>query len=186
MELYDKAAAQFKIAKQWDAAGDAYVKMAECAEKIGNEVEAVGAYSNAAKAYKNGNTSEAIKIFRIAAQMQMTRNQFQQAGKLLLEVANIEEKDLKVQAAIKSYTAAADCFLSEGSVPSENQALLKVADLSAGEGDYKGAIKIYEKVASVAVESSLLKYSAHSYFFKAGLWSVGNVCPIWRHETVGS
>jgi HSP20 family protein len=56
MELYDKAAAQFKMTKQWDEAGDAYIKMAECAEKIGNEGEAVSAYTNAAKAYKNGNT----------------------------------------------------------------------------------------------------------------------------------
>jgi len=63
MELYDKAAAQFKMTKQWDEAGDAYIKMAECAEKLGNEAEAVSAYTNAGKAYKNGNTKEAIKAF---------------------------------------------------------------------------------------------------------------------------
>jgi alpha-soluble NSF attachment protein len=49
MELYDKAAAQFKMTKQWDDAGDAYIKMAECAEKISNQLEAVNAYTNAAK-----------------------------------------------------------------------------------------------------------------------------------------
>lgn len=59
------------MAQQWDDAGDAYIKMAECAEKINNQLEAVNAYTNAAKAYKNGNTKESIKTFRIAAEMRM-------------------------------------------------------------------------------------------------------------------
>jgi alpha-soluble NSF attachment protein len=169
MELYDKAAAQFKMTKQWDEAGDAYIKMAECAEKLSNEGEAVAAYTNAAKAYKNGNSKEAIKTFRIAAEMRMESNQFQQAAKLHQEIAAIEEKNLNIKGAIKAYTDAADCFQSEGSVPSENQALLKVAELCAGEEDYVRAITIYEKVAAAALESTLLKYSVKDYMFKAAL-----------------
>jgi len=169
MELYDKAAAQFKITKQWDEAGDAYIKQAECAEKIGNQGEAITAYTNAGKAYKNGNVKEAVKAFKIAADMRMQGNAFQQAGKLHLEIAGIEEKNLNVKGAIKAYTDAADCFQAEGSVPSENQALLKVAELSAAEQDFERAIMIYEKVAAVALESTLLKYSAKDYFFKASL-----------------
>jgi alpha-soluble NSF attachment protein len=169
MELYDKAAAQFKISKQWDDAGEAYVKMAECAEKLGNETEAVAAYTSAGKAYKNGNTKEAIKYFRIAAEMRMAANAFQQAAKLHQEIAGVEEKNLNLKGAIKSYNDAADCFHAEGSVPSENQALLKVAELSATEEDYQRAIMLYEKVAAAALESTLLKYSAKDYFFRAGL-----------------
>jgi len=169
MELFDKAAAQFKMMKQWDEAGDAYIKMAECAEKIGNEAEAVAAYANAGKAFKNGNTKEAIKAFRIAADMRMTSNAFQQAGKIHIEIASIEEKNLNIKGAIKAFSDAADCFQAEGSVPSENQALLKVAELSAAEEDYDRAIMVYEKVATAALESTLLKYSAKDYFFKASL-----------------
>jgi alpha-soluble NSF attachment protein len=169
MELYDKAAAQFKMTKQWDDAGDAYIKMAECAEKISNQLEAVNAYTNAAKAYKNGNTKEAIKTFRIAAEMRMENNQFQQAAKLYQEIGAIEEKNMNMKGAIKAYSDAADCFQSEGSGPSENQALLKVAELSASEEDYARAISIYEKVSATALESTLLKYSVKDYFFKAAL-----------------
>jgi len=169
MELYDKAAAQFKIQKQWDEAGEAYVKMAECAEKIGNESEAVTAYTNAGKAYKNGNTKEAIRIFRIAAEMRMAANAFQQAAKIHQEIAGIEEKNLNLKGAIRSYNDSADCFHAEGSLPSENSALLKVAELSATEEDYQRAILVYEKVAAASLDSSLLKYSAKDYFFKAAL-----------------
>jgi len=169
MELYDKAAAQFKMCKQWDEAGEAYIKMAECAEKLSNQGEAVSAYTNAAKSYKNGNQKEAIKCFRIAAEMRMEGNQFQQAAKLHQEIGAIEEKNLNIRGAVKSYQDAADCFQSEGSVPSENQALLKVAELCASEEDYARAIMLYEKVAAAALESTLLKYSCKDYFFKAGL-----------------
>lgn len=169
MELYDKAAAQFKMAQQWDDAGDAYIKMAECAEKINNQLEAVNAYTNAAKAYKNGNIKESIKTFRIAAEMRMESNQFQQAAKLYQEIGAIEEKNMNMKGAIKAYSDAADCFKSEGSGPSEGQALLKVADLSASEEDYARAISIYEKVANNALESTLLKYSVKDYLFKASL-----------------
>jgi len=157
------------MTKQWDEAGDAYIKMAECAEKISNQLEAVNAYTNAAKAYKNGNTKEAIKTFRIAAEMRMEGNQFQQAAKLYQEIGAIEEKNMNMKGAIKAYSDAADCFQSEGSGPSESQALLKVAELSAQEEDYARAIQIYEKVAATALESTLLKYSVKDYFFKAGL-----------------
>jgi alpha-soluble NSF attachment protein len=157
------------MTKQWDEAGEAYIKMGECAEKVANQGEAVSAYTNAGKCFKNGNQKEAIKWLRIAAQMRMEGNNFQQAAKLHQEIAAIEEKNLNIKGAIKSYTDAADCFQSEGSVPSENQALLKVAELSAGEEDYARAIMLYEKVAAAALESTLLKYSCKDYFFKAAL-----------------
>lgn len=167
MELYAKAAAQFKMSKEWDEAGDAYIKLAELAERTKNEHEAITAYVDAAKAYKNGNVKEAIKTYRIAAEMKMENNQFQQAAKLLNEIAMLEEKNMNIKGAIKAYTDAADCFASEGSSSSESQSLLKVAELCAGQEDYVRAIQIYEKVAANALESTLLKYSVKDYFFKA-------------------
>jgi alpha-soluble NSF attachment protein len=169
MELFEKAAAQFKVAKQWDEAGEAYLRAATCAEKMGLEYEVIASYTNAAKAYKNSDATKAVANFRKAAELQMTSGKFQQAGKVLMELAGIEEKQAHVKNALKAYTEAADCFLADGSVPSENQALLKVAELSAGEGDYLGAIKIYEKVSAAALESTLLKFSVKDYFFKAAL-----------------
>lgn len=167
MELYSKAAAQFKICKQWDDAGDAYIKVAELAEKSKEEHEALMNYVNAAKAYKNGDTKEAVKTFRMAAEMHMEANQFQRAAKLYLSIGELEEKHMNVKKAIKAYNDAADCFCSENSVSSENQALLKVADLCAGEEDYTRAIQIYEKISASSLENTLLKYSVKDYMFKS-------------------
>lgn len=47
--------------------------------------------------------------------------------------------------------------------------MLKVAQYAAQLEDYDKAITIYEQVASSCLDSSLLKYSAKEYFFRASL-----------------
>lgn len=47
--------------------------------------------------------------------------------------------------------------------------MLKVAQYAAQLEDYDKAIQIYEQVASSCLDSSLLKYSAKEYFFRAAL-----------------
>lgn len=47
--------------------------------------------------------------------------------------------------------------------------MLKVAQYAAQLEDYEKAITIYESVASSCLDSSLLKYSAKDYFFRASL-----------------
>lgn len=47
--------------------------------------------------------------------------------------------------------------------------MLKVAQYAAELEDYDKAIQIYESIASSCLDSSLLKYSAKEYMFRAGL-----------------
>jgi alpha-soluble NSF attachment protein len=47
--------------------------------------------------------------------------------------------------------------------------MLKVAQYAAQLEDYDKAIQIYESVAGSCLDSSLLKYSAKEYFFRASL-----------------
>lgn len=47
--------------------------------------------------------------------------------------------------------------------------MLKVAQYAAQLEDYEKAIQIYESVAGSCLDSSLLKYSAKDYFFRAAL-----------------
>jgi alpha-soluble NSF attachment protein len=47
--------------------------------------------------------------------------------------------------------------------------MLKVAQYAAELEDYEKAIQIYESVAGSCLDSSLLKYSAKDYFFRASL-----------------
>lgn len=185
MELYDKAAAQFKITKDWDQAAECYLKIAELAGKLSNELEEEQAYTNAAKAYKNANNNkEAMKIFKLVAEMRMKGNKFQQAGKLYTEMAQMEEKEMNHKAALELYQSAADCFQADNSASSESQALLKVAELSAMEMDYKTAIEIYEKVSATSLENSLLKYSVKDYMYKASLCQLSICAQISDFKTL--
>jgi len=168
-ELYDKAAAQFKIAKCYDQAADAYVRAAELSEKLKNTHEASKYYHEAAKAYKNVSASDAVKMFTVAVTLHMDNNRFSTAAKLYKEIAELEEKQMNVKEAIQAWTEAANCYEAEDSKASANKCLLQVAALSASENDYKRAIQIYEQVATVSSDNNLARWSVKDYLFKAAL-----------------
>jgi len=168
VELYAKAAAQFKASKEWDQAGDAYVKAAELSEKnLKDNTGACSHYVDAAKAYKNSSPKDSVRIYKIAVQLHMDDNRFSTAAKLWKEIAQIEEKELNVKDAITAWTKCADCFEAENQASSANQAWLKVAELSAQEEEYKQAIQLYEKVAQSSADSQLGRHSVKDYLFKA-------------------
>lgn len=169
VETYERAGAQFKIAQDWDAAGDAYYQAAANAEKAGETHTATSKYVDAAKAYKQGNKAEAIKMYDIAVQMHMDNNKFNQAAKLYKEMGILHEQTMDNQKAIKAYKSAADCWKGEDSMAHCNQMLLKVAEISASEMDYKQAISLWEQVAKSSVESALMRHSVKEYLFNAGL-----------------
>lgn len=58
-DLFQQAANQFKIDKQFKDSGDAFSKEAECREKAGETNEAANAWWNAAKSYKQGSPERA-------------------------------------------------------------------------------------------------------------------------------
>lgn len=70
---------------------------------------------------------------------------------------------------MQHYEQAADYFKGEESTSSANKCMLKVAQYAAQLEDYEKAISIYESVAGSCLDSSLLKYSAKDYFFRAAL-----------------
>jgi alpha-soluble NSF attachment protein len=169
-ELYDKAAAQYKLSKSWQEAGDAYVKAAELCEKTKNDTEGCNYYINAAKAYKNISAKDSLKYYKIAVDLHTANNRFSTAAKLYKEIAELEEKEMNVVGAMKAWNDAADCYFAEDSTTSGNQCLLQVASLSATDGDYKRAASLFEKVAQSSLEGSkLVQYSVKDYLYKAAL-----------------
>jgi len=170
IELYTKAAAQFKITKDWDQAAKAYMQAAEISERIKQTHDACTNYIEAAKCYKNGSSlTDAVRVYRLAITLHMDGNRFSTAAKLWKEVAQIEEKKGDNKAAIDAWNECANCYEASDGQASANQALLKVAELAAAEEDYKRAITIYEKVARTAIESQLGRHSVKDYLFKAAL-----------------
>jgi len=169
VEIYDKAAAQYKIQKEWDQAAECYVRAAELSEKLKNIHEACNHYVNAAKAFKNTNLKESIKMYNIAVSLHLDSNRMSTAAKLWKEIAQLEEKQEHTKEAIKAWAECANCYEADDASASANQAHIKVADLSVEEEDYKRAIVIYEKVAGAAMDTQLGRWSVKDYYFKAAL-----------------
>ncbi|XP_055598318.1 alpha-soluble NSF attachment protein, partial [Uranotaenia lowii] len=85
----------------------------------------------------------------------------------IAEMYENEANDLN--RAVQHYEQAADYFKGEESTSSANKCMIKVATYAAQLEDYDKAIQIYEQVAGSCLDSSLLKYSAKEYFFRAAL-----------------
>jgi len=173
-ELYDKAAAQYKLSKSWQEAGDAYVKAAELCERNKNSSEGCNYYINAAKAFKNISATDSLKYYKIAVDLHTANNRFSTAAKLYKEIAELEEKEMRTTQAIKAWSDAADCYFAEDSTTSGNQCLLQMATLCATDGDYRRAATTFEKVSQSSLEGSkLVQYSVKDYMYKAALcWFV--------------
>jgi len=170
-ELYQRAANSYKMAKKWSAAGTIFSKIASIQlNTLQSKHEAATLYVDAANCYRKSDFEAAITSFKNAIEQFTDMGRFSIAAKHHFTVAEIYESNLvDTEKAIENYTSAADYYKGEESTSSANKCMLKVAMLSAQGEDYQKAISLYEEVAAASLESSLLKYSAREYFFKASL-----------------
>mmetsp|Transcript_4081 Transcript_4081/g.7156 ORF Transcript_4081/g.7156 Transcript_4081/m.7156 type:complete len:289 (+) Transcript_4081:79-945(+) len=168
-DLYAKGANLFKVAKNWQQAGNAFVHQAECFLKLKNQHEAATAYADAALCFKKCSVPDAVNCYRQAIEIFVDMGRFPQAAKFEKEIAQLYEEENNVEDAIGAYQQAADYYQGEDSTSAANQCLLQVAQLSAQVNKFKEAIKIFEQCAETALNNNLLKWSAKEYLLKAGL-----------------
>lgn len=171
VELYLRAANMFKMAKKWSAAGTAFTEASQLQlNQLQNKHEAAQHYVDAANCYKKSDNEEAVKCLENAIDIFTDMGRFVMAAKHHISIGEIYESNIvDLEKAIFHYEQAADYYKGEESNSSANKCFLKVAQYSAQMENYPKAIAIYEEVAADAIESSLLKYSAKEYFFKAAL-----------------
>uniref|UniRef100_A0A8C2CLQ9 Alpha-soluble NSF attachment protein-like n=1 Tax=Cyprinus carpio TaxID=7962 RepID=A0A8C2CLQ9_CYPCA len=133
--------------------------------------DACDLYGRAANMFKMAkNWSEAINCLNRAIEIYTDMGRFTIAAKHHVTIAEIYETELvDIDKAIAHYEQAADYYKGEESTSSANKCLLKVATYAAQLEQYPKATEIYEQVATHAMDSTLLKYSAKDYFFKAAL-----------------
>ncbi|OQR75085.1 soluble NSF attachment protein-like [Tropilaelaps mercedesae] len=169
-ELYSRAGNTFKMAKNWLQAGNAFREAANLHRKSGNRHEAGSALVDAAKCYKSCEPTQAVECLKKAVEIYTDMGRFTMAAKHHVTIAELYESELNdIEKAVGHYEIAADYYKSEESNSAANKCLLQVAKYAAQLEKYERAIEIYEQVASSCVDSSLLKYSAKEYFFRATL-----------------
>lgn len=170
LECYGRAANLFKMAKKWAQAGNTFITVAQHHAKLGNKHDAATNYVDAANCFKKSDPKEAVNSLDKAVDIYTDMGRFTIAAKHHQTIAEIFESDIAdLDKAMTHYEKAADYFKGEESNSSANKCMLKVAQYAAQLENYDRAIEIYEQVAASALESSLLKYSAKEYFFRAAL-----------------
>ncbi|GBG75002.1 hypothetical protein CBR_g19516 [Chara braunii] len=177
--LLEKAANNFKQAKAWNKAGEAYVKLAECHDRQqDSKHESASALVDAATAYKKVNPEASINCLREAV------NKFREIGRLnmaarhIKDIAEIHEKSEDFASAMEFYEMAGDLFSAEEQNSTANQCKLKVASFAAQLEDYPKAIEIFEAVARESMDNNLLKYSVKNYLLQAGLCRLCQADPV--------
>ncbi|XP_063236214.1 alpha-soluble NSF attachment protein [Bacillus rossius redtenbacheri] len=170
VECYQRAANMFKMAKKWGSAGNAFCEAASYHAKAGSKHDAASNYVDAANCYKKSDPNEAVTCLLKAIEIYTDMGRFTMAAKHHQAIAELYETEaVDLDRAVQHYEQAADYFKGEDNNSSANKCLLKVAQYAAQLDNYDKAIQIYEQVAASSLESSLLKYSAKEYFFRAAL-----------------
>nr|XP_045607522.1 alpha-soluble NSF attachment protein-like [Procambarus clarkii] len=169
MDLYQQAANKFKMAKKWNSAGHAFTELASLHAKAGSRLDTYTIFLDASILERSLEV-ESVNSLLKAIEIYTDMGKFTMAAKHHQSIADIYETEVAdIEKAIQHYEQASDYFRGEENNSSANKCLLKVAMFAAQMENYEKAIQIYEKVATSSLESSLLKYSAKEYMFRAAL-----------------
>jgi alpha-soluble NSF attachment protein len=169
-QLYKNAHNAYKMSKQWQEAGVAAQKMAECYHPhLNSKNEAASAFQSAATCFQKVNPAEAVVCLARAVELYVDEGRFQVAAKQEQQIGEWLEEMGDMEQAIPHYQTAADYFDGEGQASAAAKVKLKIADWCARNTQYARAIEIYETTAIAYLANNLLKWSAKELFFKAGL-----------------
>lgn len=169
VELYTRAGNAYKISKNWDKAGGAFTKAAECHLKLQSNHEAAQSYISASLCYKKTNITTAVMCMKQGIEFYTEQGRFSIAAKHQKELAELYEDQSDLDNAIAAYQTAADFYEGENSSTAANQCLLKVALFSAQLERFDKAIELYEQIAAGSIDNNMLKWSVKDHFLRAGL-----------------
>ncbi|CAE7274414.1 Abcc3 [Symbiodinium sp. CCMP2456] len=171
IEIYQQAANQYKMAKMWQEAGNCFVQCAFCAEKSGSQSDQANYLSEAGNVLKKVSTQLAVEQLEQAVSIYSAGGRFQQAGKLLLSVAELYEAErLQHKECKVFYKRAAEMFeLADHSESNFSKCNLKYAEFAAKDGELEEAIRIFESEGEKALGKTLLQFGAKEHFLNAGI-----------------
>eukprot|EP00486_Rosalina_sp_Unknown_P012644 CAMPEP_0201592356 /NCGR_PEP_ID=MMETSP0190_2-20130828/190276_1 /ASSEMBLY_ACC=CAM_ASM_000263 /TAXON_ID=37353 /ORGANISM="Rosalina sp." /LENGTH=350 /DNA_ID=CAMNT_0048051093 /DNA_START=45 /DNA_END=1097 /DNA_ORIENTATION=- len=180
-EMYAKAAAQYKIIKEYGKAGLCYSKSAQCNMAAQNDIEAKASWREAGKCYRHVDFQKAIDAYKNAIQLNLDADRFGQAARLQEEIGDMLAEDDHLDEAIEAYEQSADYYEAENDTGNKNKRLLKVAHMCGKAKKWEKAIKIFENTAKASADNNLLRWKVKEYIFKAMLL---NICMLAEDDIV--
>lgn len=185
IELYQRAGNNFKLAKKWKEAGDAYFQAAGCQLQCHENDEAATSFVSASKCYKKTSPLEAIQSLQQAIQLLTERGRFQTAANHQKVIAEIYESDLiDIEKALEAYELASDWYAAEEASVLSTQCSLKAAHFCGELEQYEKAISIFEKAAANSIDNNLTKWSVKEYLLKAGICHLATNDLVATHDAL--
>uniref|UniRef100_A0A914E9D2 Alpha-soluble NSF attachment protein n=1 Tax=Acrobeloides nanus TaxID=290746 RepID=A0A914E9D2_9BILA len=169
VDLYIQAGNLFKVAKNWNAAGDAFLKAAEFhAANADSKHDAASNYAEAGNCYRKIDPQKAVDCIAKTADIYTDMGRFNMAAKNHTTIAEIYENEApNKEQCMRHYQIAADFYKGEEAKSSATKCLVKVATIAAELEQYKKAIEIFEEIAIWEADHPTLKYAAKNHFFQA-------------------
>lgn len=170
-ELYEQAANQYKLTKQWQEVADCWSQCAYCAQKTGDSNAEANSFQEAGNALRRISTSGAVEAYEQAIAVLSSSGSFSRAGKLLKSIAELHEQEKLDGTECKAcWKRAAEMFeLDDHSKSNISECNLKVAEYAAKDGELQEAIRLFEAEGEKALRVTALQYGAKEHFLRAGL-----------------
>ncbi|KAJ8920867.1 hypothetical protein NQ315_015659 [Exocentrus adspersus] len=169
IEYYIRAANLFKMAKNWSQAGFAFSDAADLNFRDNNCMEAAANFVEAGNCFKRCDSTKAVEYYLKAIDIYCDKGKFVMAAKHHQIIAELLEDEYDLDEAIVHYEKAAEFYKQECNFSSGNKCLEKIAEYAALSGDYHRAINIFQEIACFDLASSVLKYCAKHYLFRAAV-----------------
>lgn len=140
----------------------------------GNVLEANNHWKEAGKCYRHVDSALAIDAYNHAITYYKENDKFNQAAKLIEEIADMLYEDRKLETALEQYEIAADLYEGDNDQTNANKRWVTVADICAQLKKYERAVELYEKVARFNMDNNLLRWNAKTFLFKALICHLNN------------
>lgn len=170
-DLYQQAANQFKLSKDWQEAANCLIQCAHCARSSGSTTDEANYQMEAGNVLKRISTSQAVEQYEKAIAVYNASGRFPNSGKLLMTIAELYEAEhLQHKLVKENYKRAAEMFeLDDHGKSNFTKCNLKVAEYAAKDGELQEAIRIFEAEGEKALQNNLLQFGAKDHFFRAGI-----------------
>ncbi|KAI6186546.1 Soluble NSF attachment protein [Aphelenchoides besseyi] len=169
-ELYNQSGNLWKASKQWNSAGEAFLRSAELhASQADSKHDTALDYEKAGNCFRKTDTQKAVECMEKCIELYIDMGRFNMAAKVHVAIADIYDTEApNKEKCLKHHQIAADFFKGDEAKSSATKCLIRVAQvLSAELGNYRRAIEVFEEIAIYEADHPTLKYAAKNHFFMA-------------------
>jgi len=165
-ELFCNAGAMFKASREWNRAGDSYMRAGDLSMKLKDPAGACSAYTECANAFKKVDMSRAVVAIEQAVTLNIQNNRLGAAARLLKDWAETLVTEGRLADAIAPLQKAQRYFEAEDQASSINQCIALRGKIFAELKKWNEATTEFESLARSYL-SGPLKHQAREQFFIA-------------------